>query len=153
MRRPGVGDPAPDFDLVGTGGRRYSLSKLRGTPVVLIFYPGDDSAVCTIQLRSYSADFSEFTKLGAQVLALSPQDIESHEAFASRHDLAMPLLVDECKRVAEAYNILGPIGFYRRSVFVVDGEGIIVYAHRSNAGMTYRKTPELIAAIQLAVTG
>jgi peroxiredoxin Q/BCP len=145
---PGVGDLAPPFSLPGTGGRQYSLEEYRGTPVVLVFYPGDNTPVCTNQLNSYTHDFAQFEKVGAQVLAVSPQDVASHEAFSSAQGgFAFPLLADVDKEVGEAYGVLGPIGFYRRSTFVVDGEGTIRYAHRAVAGLTFRPAAELIEVV------
>ena len=144
------GEPAPDFTLPGTGGRDYTLSAERGHPVVLAFYPGDDTTVCTVQLNSYNDDLADFTDLGATVWGISPQGVESHEKFAAKHGFRFPLLADEGKKVGEAYGILGPLGFYRRSVFVVDAEGVVRYAHRSLVGATFKKSPELVAAIRAA---
>lgn len=146
----GVGDSAPDFTLSGTGGRSYTLSEYRGAPVVLVFYPGDDTPVCTKQLNSYNHDLSEFTTLDATILAISPQDVGSHEKFRAKHGFDFPLLADTDKVVGAAYGTLGPIGFYRRSVFVVDGEGIVRYAHRAIAGLTYRPASELVEAVKAA---
>ena len=145
-----VGDLAPDFTLPATGGRDISLSSLRGRPVVLVFYPGDNTPVCTVQLNSYNDDLGQFEGVGAQILGISPQDVGSHEAFAARHGFSFPLLADTDKAVGAAYGILGPLGFYRRSVFVVDRAGIVRYAHRARAGLTYRTTDELIAAVSAA---
>lgn len=148
--RVGVGDVAPDFSLEGTGDRSYSLSEYQGQPVVLVFYPGDNTPVCTMQLNTYSSDIAQFDELGAQVLAISPQDVDSHESFAAVHGFSFPLLADTEKSVGRAYGILGPVGFYKRSVFVVDKSGIIRYAHRAAAGLTFRKTDELVAAVRAA---
>jgi thioredoxin-dependent peroxiredoxin len=148
--RVGVGDVAPDFSLEGTGDRSYSLSDYAGQPVVLVFYPGDNTPVCTMQLNTYSSDISQFEELGAQVLAISPQDVDSHESFSAVHGFSFPLLADTEKSVARAYGILGPVGFYKRSVFVVDGDGVIRYAHRAAAGLTFRKTDELVEAVRAA---
>jgi peroxiredoxin Q/BCP len=145
-----VGDPAPDFTLPGTGGRDVSLSSFRGQPVVLVFYPGDDTPVCTLQLNSYNDDLSEFEDVGAQILGISPQDVASHETFAAKHGFSFPLLADIDKAVGSAYGVLGPVGFYRRSVFVVDRDGAVRYVHRAMAGLTYRKTEELVAAVAAA---
>jgi peroxiredoxin Q/BCP len=146
----GVGDQAPDFELPGTGGRSYSLREYRGKPVVLVFYPGDDTPVCTKQLSTYSGDLAQFESVGAQVLALSPQGVESHERFAGKLQLGFPLLADTDKKVAQSYGTLGPLGFPRRSVFVIDGAGVVRYAHRAIAGLTYRPTDELVAAVRAA---
>jgi peroxiredoxin len=146
----GIGDTAPDFTLPGTGGRDYSLSSYRGHPVVLVFYPGDNTAVCTTQLKSYTADFAEFEGVDAQLLAISPQDVASHEGFSDKHGFKFPLLADVDKAVGAAYGVLGPIGFYRRSVFVVDKDGVIRYAHRAIAGLTYKSSDELVKAVRAA---
>jgi peroxiredoxin Q/BCP len=144
----GVGDRAPDFTLPGTGGHDYSLAEFRGKPVVLVFYPGDDTPVCTKQLNAYNDGLGQFTDLGAQVLAISAQDIDSHDRFSAKHGgFAFPLLADTDKAVAGLYGTLGPIGFPRRSVFIVDGDGVIRYAHRAIAGLTYRPVSELVAAL------
>jgi peroxiredoxin Q/BCP len=144
----GVGDKAPGFTLPGTGGREYRLEDYAGQPVVLVFYPGDDTPVCTKQLNTYNDGLDQFTNLGAQVLAISAQDVTSHERFAGKHGFAFPLLADADKAVAASYGTLGPIGFPRRSVFIVDGEGVIRYAHRAIAGLTYRPVSELIDALK-----
>lgn len=151
-----VGEAAPDFALAGTdsteeGRRTYTLSEYRGQPVVLVFYPGDNTPVCTRQLNAYTSDIDAFVDVGAQVLAASPQSVDSHEGFSAKQGgFAFPLLADEEKTLAEAYGVLGPLGFYRRSAFVIDAEGIVRYVHRAVAGLTFRSTNELVAAIKAA---
>ena len=146
----GIGDKAPDFTLTGTGGSTYSLESYRGQPVVLVFYPGDDTPVCTKQLNTYNNDLAQFDQVGAQVLAISAQDLASHDKFSGKHGFGFPLLTDSDKAVAALYGTLGPLGFPRRSVFVVDAEGIIRYAHRAIAGLTFRPVSELIQAVKNA---
>ena len=150
MTRVAIGDDAPDFTLPGTGGRDYSLSEYSGATVVLVFYPGDNTPVCTMQLNTYNTDLHQFEDLGAQILAISPQSVESHEHFAGVHDFRFPLLADTDLSVGRAYGILGPVGFYRRSVFVIDADGIIRYAHRAAAGLSFRSTGELLEAVKAA---
>jgi thioredoxin-dependent peroxiredoxin len=145
-----VGDRAPDFSLPGTGGNTYSLGQFRGKPLVVVFYPADDSPVCTKQLNSYNTGMGEFEDVGAQMLAISSQGLDSHEKFAEKLGLTFPLLADADKAVADAYGTLGPLGFPRRSVFVIDKDGIIRYVHRAIAGLTFRSTDELIAAVRAA---
>jgi len=145
---PAVGDPAPGFVLPGTGAREYTLADHAGQPVVLVFYPQDNSPVCILQLRSYSDGLSEFSDLGAQVLGLSPQSVSSHEAFAARFGVRFPLLADEDKSVGSRYGILGPLGFYRRSVFVVDAGGVVRYAHRSMTSLAFVDRRELTQAVR-----
>ncbi len=139
----GTGDQAPSFTLPSTGGGTVSLQDLRGKPVVLVFYPGDDTPVCTKQLNSYNDGLEEFAALDAQVLGVSAQSIESHEKFSGKHGFQFPLLADTDKAVAGLYGTLGPLGFPRRSVFIIDAGGVIRYAHRAIAGLTYRPVSEL----------
>ncbi|CAN5524465.1 peroxiredoxin [soil metagenome] len=143
----GVGDPAPDFELPGTGDRTYSLADFAGRPLVLVFYPGDDTPVCTKQLNTYNDGLEQFAELDAQVVGISAQDVSSHEKFSDKHGFGFPLLADTDKAVASAYGTLGPIGFPRRSVFIIDVDGIIRYAHRAIAGLTYRPVSELLGAL------
>ena len=143
----GIGDVAPDFLLPATGGEEVALSSFIGRPVVVVFYPGDDSPVCTKQLNSYNDGLNEFESLDAQVLAISSQGLVSHEAFAQKYGLKFPLLADSEKEVAKAYGVLGPLGFPRRSVFIVDREGVIRYAHRAISGLSYRPVSELVDAV------
>ncbi|MCU1351124.1 MAG: peroxiredoxin [Acidimicrobiales bacterium] len=149
-----AGDPAPPFTLPGVlGGVRaeYSVPDPAGRVVVLAFYPGDDTPVCTRQLRSYNEDIDQFIELDALLLGLSPQDLDSHAAFSQNQGgFAFPLLYDEGKQVAAAYGVLGPLGFYRRSVYVIDGAGTVTYAHRGFAGATFRRSPELVDAVRAA---
>ncbi len=149
----GVGDKAPSFTLSGTapdgaGLRQYSLSDFTGQPVVIAFYPGDDTAVCTKQLNDYNEGMETFNDLDAQILGISSQDLESHERFSAKYGFQFPLLADTDKAVAREYGTLGPIGFPRRSVFVVDGSGVIRYAHRAIAGLTFRPASELVSILQ-----
>ena len=149
-----VGDVAPDFTLPGTGDVEYTLSSFFGHHVVLAFYPGDNSPVCTMQLNSYTQEHDEFAGLDAQVFGISPQSVTSHEKFSDRQGgFAFPLLADADKAVGRAYGVLGPLGFYRRSVFVIDPDGRIKYAHRSATGMTFKKTPEIVDAIRSDPSG
>ena len=150
---PGVGDRAPQFTLPGTapnggGDAQYSLSDFAGQPVVIAFYPGDDTSVCTKQLNDYNDGMESFNGLDAQILGISSQDLDSHERFSTKYGFKFPLLADTDKAVAKVYGTLGPIGFPRRSVFIVDGAGVIRYAHRAIAGLTFRPTSELVGVLQ-----
>jgi peroxiredoxin Q/BCP len=153
-----VGHLAPDFTLPGTDGtadghRDYTLSEFRGRTVVLVFYPGDNTPVCTRQLTTYTADIGELRTLDAQVLAISPQSIKSHDAFSHQQGgFAFPLLSDTDKAVGKRYRIIGPVGFYRRSIFVIDRDGVVRYAHRAVAGLSFRPTSELVAAVRAAAS-
>jgi thioredoxin-dependent peroxiredoxin len=154
-KTPEIGQSAPDFTIPGVtladgeGVRSdYTLSALRGTPVVLAFYPGDNTSVCTKQLCSYTSGLESFSNFGATVWAISPQGLDSHEKFASKFNLAFPLLADEGLKVSRQYGItLGGAGL-RRSVFVVDADGILRWKHVTLVGLTF-PSAETIAA-QLA---
>ena len=146
-----VGEKAPEFTLPGTGGREYSLSSYLGQPVVLVFYPGDDSPVCTKQLNSYNNELSAFDNVGAQVLAVSAQDLNSHEDFAGKYGFKFPLLADTEKEVAGAYGVVGLLGMVRRSIFVLDAQGVVRYVHRSAVGLTFRPVDELVTALRSAL--
>jgi peroxiredoxin Q/BCP len=149
-----IGKAAPGFTLPGTAGgedgrRDYSLGEFLGRPVVVVFYPGDNTPVCTRQLTAYTNDIDAFAEVDAQILAISPQSVESHEGFSCKQGgFGFPLLADEEKEVGKAYGIIGPLGFYRRSAFVIDKTGVLRYAHRALAGLTFRPTEELIAAVR-----
>jgi peroxiredoxin Q/BCP len=149
-----VGEVAPDFTLAGTdstpgGHRDYTLSEYRGRPVVLVFYPADNSPVCTVQLTRYTADISQLDGVGAQVLALSPQPVETHDEFSQKHGgFRFPLLADTDKAVGERYGVVGPLGFYRRSIFVVDAAGVVRYAHRSITSLTFQPTAQLVEQVR-----
>lgn len=151
-----VGKRAPLFTLAGSDGtdagrRDYSLADYRGHVVVLVFYPSDSTAVCARQLNAYTAEIDSFTEVGAAVLAVSPQSVQSHDEFSCKQGrFAFPLLADTDKTVGEAYGVLGPLGFYRRSAFVIDAEGVVRYAHRAVAGLTFRSAEELTAAVRAA---
>jgi thioredoxin-dependent peroxiredoxin len=141
---PANGDVAPDFTLPGTspatGERDYTLSAERGHPVVLAFYPGDETPVCTKQLCSYQNDFDTLAGLGldAQLWGISSQDIGSHQQFQANRGLTFPLLADVDNAVFAAYG-LGSRLTRRRAVFVIDADGYVAWSHVSRLGITYQK--------------
>ncbi len=139
-----IGDAAPAFALASNSGETVSLADFHGRPVVVVFYPGDDTPVCTRQLNTYNDDLSQFEALNAQVLAISAQSVDSHQRFSTKHGFKFPLLADTDKAVAGAYGTLGPLGFPRRSIFIIDGEGVVRYVHRAIAGLTFRPVSELV---------
>jgi peroxiredoxin Q/BCP len=148
MAKVSVGDVAPGFELPGTGGRDYSLGEYRGRGVILAFYPGDFTPVCTKQFCSYRDDGDRIEALGVPMLGISPQSVESHERFAEEHGLTVPLLADTGKKVARSYGVLGPGGYLRRSVFLVDGEGIVRYRHVALFGLRYQDVGDLERAVE-----
>jgi peroxiredoxin Q/BCP len=147
MARLRVGDQAPPFELEGTGGKSYSLSDFNETGVILAFYPGDFTPVCTKQFCSYRDDGDRLEALGVPMMGISPQTVESHERFADRHGLTVPLLADPGKKIARAYGVVGPGGFIRRSVFLVDGEGVLRYRHVALFGLRFQDVGDLERAV------
>ena len=142
-----VGKPAPDFELPGTDSRTYRLADMRGEWVVLAFYPGDFTPVCTRQFCSYRDGDDHLDELGVNVLGISPQSVESHERFRKKHDLTVPLLADEDREVLRAYGVLAPGGVVRRSIFIIDPEGVVRYRHRALLGLHYKDVTDLSEAL------
>ncbi|MGB7685327.1 MAG: peroxiredoxin [Solirubrobacterales bacterium] len=146
MAKLDVGDKAPEFELPGTGGKTYRLADYRGRKVILAFYPGDFTAVCTKQFCSYRDQGDRLDTLGADVLGISPQSVESHERFTEEKRLNVPLLADEDKAVARAYGVVaGPM--VRRAIFVIDEEGIVRHRKVTLAGLTYESVDDLESAL------
>jgi peroxiredoxin Q/BCP len=146
MAKVNVGDHAPDFELPGTDDKTYRLSDYRGRKVILAFYPGDFTAVCTKQFCSYRDQSDKLDGLGADVLGISPQSVESHERFFEEKRLNVPLLADEDKSVARAYGVLaGPM--VRRAIFIVDEEGIVRHRKVTLAGLSFESVDDLQSAV------
>jgi peroxiredoxin Q/BCP len=146
MAKPQVGDLAPDFELDGTDGP-FRLSSHRGRRVMLLFYPGDDTPVCTRQFCSYRDRAEDVSGLDAVVVGISDQDLGSHEAFVAKHGLNLPLLADIGRRVAKAYGVTAPVVGTRRAVIVVDEAGVIRHRHVHALGLDYQDVDELRAAL------
>jgi peroxiredoxin Q/BCP len=143
MAKLRVGDPAPDFELQGTGSTTYRLGDYRGSGVILAFYPGDFTPVCTKQFCSYRDDGDRIEALGVPLLGISPQSVESHERFTEQHGLSVPLLSDPDKSVARAYGVVGPGGLIRRAIFLVGGDGNLRYRHVAMFGLRYQDVGDL----------
>ena len=153
-RTPEVGQPAPSFTLPGVElddgeamRREYALDAQRGHPLVLAFYPGDDSSVCTKQLCSYTAGLEGFAGVGASVWGISPQGVDSHERFARKYGLAFPLLADADLEVTRRYGIGLGRSALRRSVFVLDGEGVVRWKHVTLVGLTFPAAATITAQV------
>ena len=151
---PEIGVPAPDFTLsaiVLSGSdvehRDFTLSAHRGKPIVLAFYPGDDTPVCTKQMCAYSNELEKFTGVGAEVWGISPQGVDSHEKFAVRHGLQMPLLADPEKTVIRQYGIALPGLGLKRSIFLVDAEGVLRWKHVAKLGLSFQPVATLTEQI------
>ena len=131
------GSPAPDFDLASDAGERVSLSSLRGKPVVLYFYPRDDTPGCTTQACGIRDAYADFRARGAVVLGVSPDDEAAHVKFKAKYDLPFTLLADPEHEVAERYGVWGERSYrgktymgIERSTFVIDPEGKVAKVMR-----------------------
>ena len=146
-----MNQPAPDFTLPAwttDGATTLTLSEQRGAPVVLAFYPGDDTPVCTRQLCSYQDDLGMLTDLGATLWGISSQDVASHERFAAKRGLTFPLLADEDKAVHALYGAKGRLGLPKRAVVVVDAGGVVRFSRVSSVGLTYADTDQIAQVLQ-----
>jgi len=162
MAKVDVGDVAPDFELPGTEGMAFKLSEHRGHNIVLAFYPGDATTVCTKQFCSYRDKADELGELDAKVIGISPQSVESHERWVEEQKLNVPLLADEDLAVSKRYGItawLGPLArlteladtpggrYIQRATFIVDGEGIVRYRQVSRSGTRYSTVGQIERAL------
>ena len=144
-----VGSTAPTFTLPGwdtRGEATFALADQRGHPVVLAFYPGDERLVCTRQLCAYSDALADLHLFDAVIWGISPQDVDSHRAFADGRRLKMPLLSDRDRQVARSFGIVGPMGL-RRSVFVVDGTGRIAWRRVVSINVLFPSVAEIRGAL------
>ena len=134
---PQISDIAPDFTLPRDGSGEIQLSALRPAPVVLFFYPRDDTSGCTREAREFTALLPEFQAAGVTVLGISRDSIAKHAKFRDKHDLGMPLLSDEASGTCEAYGVWKQKSMYgrtffgiERSTFLIGGDGRIVRVWR-----------------------
>jgi peroxiredoxin Q/BCP len=151
-----VGQKAPDFTLQDGNGQAWKLSAQRGKVVAMLFYPGDETPVCTKQLCSARDRWQDYLDTGAEIVGISTDTSESHKKFAEHHDLPMPLLADVDAHVAGLYKMLSIVpGQAARGVIIVDGEGVIRYRYlRAIMGMIFPpKDDETIAAIKAVQRG
>ena len=129
---PEIGSKAPPFSLLSDAGRRVTLAQWKGSPLVLYFYPKDDTPGCTRQACAFRDRHDQLQQLGVQVLGVSTDALQSHEKFRDKYELNFPLLSDPDHRVAEAYgawrekNMYGKKSFgIQRSTFLIDADGKI----------------------------
>ena len=146
-KHPNVGDPAPHFELDGTDGR-FKLSDHRGERVVLLFYPGDNTPVCTRQFCSYRDNADSFGDLDATVVGISSQSVESHESFTAEHGLNVPLLADEGGKVAKEYGAHAPVVGTKRAAIIVDEDGVVGYRHDHLLGLDFQSVDDLREALE-----
>jgi thioredoxin-dependent peroxiredoxin len=146
------GSAAPDFTLLDGDGAQWRLSDHRGQVVVLLFYPGDETPICTRQMCSVRDRWEDYVATGAEVVGISTNSVESHKNFAEHHELPLRLLADTDRKVADLYGAQSLIpGKVARSVFVINREGLISYRDVRPLGLFRPKDDDTIAAIKAAL--
>ena len=148
---PQVGNAAPDFTLQDGDGKAWQLAEQRGKVVVLLFYPGDETPICTRQMCSVRDRWEDYSATGAEVVGISTDSVESHQKFAEHHELPLRLLSDPAAKVANLYGARSLIpGKVARSVFVIDANGSLRYRDVRPLGLFRPKDDEVLKAIREA---
>jgi thioredoxin-dependent peroxiredoxin len=154
MDKPTLNSPAPDFTLKDGNGDDWKLSNQLGKVVVLLFYPGDETPICTRQMCSVRDRWDDYVETGAEVVGISSDSVESHRKFAEHHHLPLRLLSDSDGRVSKLYGARSLIpGKVARSVFVIDAQGIVRQSDVRPLGLFKPKDDDTIAAIRAAQQG
>ena len=154
MDKPALNSPAPDFTLKDANGDDWQLSNQRGKVVVLLFYPGDETPICTRQMCSVRDRWDDYVETGAEVVGISSDSIESHRKFAEHHNLPLRLLSDSDGTASKLYGARSLIpGKVARSVFVIDAQGIVRHSDVRPLGLFKPKDDDTIAAIRAAQQG
>jgi len=145
-----VGSRAPNFTLPSQLGEMVSLQDFLGDrPVVLFFYPKDDTPGCTKEACAFRDDYEEFGKLDAEVIGISSDSVESHESFAAKHDLPFTLLSDEVGEVRKLYGVPNTFGLFPgRVTYVIDEEGVVRHVFSSQLGVE-KHVEEALQALQI----
>ncbi|HKX11642.1 MAG TPA: redoxin domain-containing protein [bacterium] len=144
---PEVGEKAPDFNLLDQNQARVELKKILSKgKVLLVFYPGNDTPVCTAQLCDYRDNDAQFQQLGVQILGISIASIESHAnlKFAEKYSFPFPLLNDYDSRVTKAYKVMSIAGFPKRALYLLGQDGTILYKHVESLPIFRRSSEDLL---------
>ena len=135
MSKVSEGEPAPDFTLPTDGGGNFTLSEKKGTPVILFFYPKDDTSGCTTEAIGFSENLDAFKKLGCIVAGMSPDPVKKHDKFIAKHELATTLISDEEKTTLDAYGVWIEKSMYgkkymgvNRTTLIIDADGKVAKA-------------------------
>jgi len=146
MANAAIGEKAPDFTLDSTDGKVTLSSKLRGGAVLLVFYPGDNTPVCTKQLCNYRDNMDVFADLDIQVFGINPQSLKSHEKFAGKHDLPFPLLSDPKGAVCKQYGALGLMGGAKRALVLIGKDGKVKW-RKTDIPIFHQSADDIRAAL------
>lgn len=149
--KPQIGQPTPDFTLKDGDGNDWRLADQRGKTVVLLFYPGDETPVCTRQLCSVRDRWEDYVATGAEVVGISTDSVESHRKFAEHHSLPLRLLSDPDRKVAEMFGAKSWLpGRSARAVVVIDSEGRVRHNKAQSLSLFRPKDDEVLEAIKAA---
>jgi peroxiredoxin Q/BCP len=142
-KKPAVGDDAPDFELEGTDGT-FRLSEHRGEKVLLLFYPGDETTVCTKQFCSYRDNSEAFGALGVTAVGISGKDVDSKKSFQDNHKLNVPLLADPDGAVAEQYDAYAKrLKMTKRAAIIIGEDGKVAHRHDHALGLDFQTVADL----------
>ena len=145
---PAVGQEAPDFTLPSTSGQKITLSALRGTPVLLAFFPLAFSSTCTAELCEMRDDYDQFARRGITILPISVDSTYSLKAYKAKYDMHVDLLSDFKRDVSRMYGVLNEDRFFSdRAYFLIDRDGIVRWAYVEETPGTRRADAELLAII------
>lgn len=145
MSRPNEGEQAPRFEGTSGDGTRIVLDDLlKKGPVMIVFYPKDETAVCTAQLCDYRDSFADFKKLGVQILGVSGGSAKDKAKFGEKHHFPFPLIADFDGKIAKKYGMKNFLGFTDRGNFLIGEDGKVLYAHKEAIPIFRRKSDELL---------
>ncbi|MEK8024113.1 MAG: peroxiredoxin family protein [Candidatus Hydrogenedentota bacterium] len=151
---PDVGDAAPDFSLPSSQGGEVRLSDFRGkSSVLLIFYPGDFTPICTLQLCSYTESYKAFADRGFAIMGIGTDSVDVHRKFAKEKSISFPLLSDDGGKVCRDYGVFGSIMKRpQRALIMIDRNGIIKMRHVEMTRLLYRKADAVLALLEKALS-
>ena len=151
MTKLAIGSKVPEFKLAASGDQEFALSDLKDKTVVLYFYPKDSTPGCTQEGLDFSALYADFQGCDAEVFGVSRDTVASHDKFKAKQGFPFELLSDTDETLCKMFHVIRENNMYgkklmgiERSTFIIDADGVIRYAHRAIAGLTYRPVSELI---------
>ncbi len=142
-----VGETAPDFTLKDQNGKEFRLYDNLSNNVMLVFYPKDETLVCTKQLCSYNNEYEEFMRAGIQIVGVNMGDEESHKKFVDKNNFRFPLLADKNKEVSKIYNAVSITGLNKRKIIVIDKSRKVIY-ESSTLPIFYKGTSVILDKIK-----
>ena len=151
---PNIGDKAPDFNLLDQNLERVELKKMLAKgKTLLVFYPGNDTPVCTAQLCDYRDHYARFQKLGVQIygISIAPTETQANLKFSEKYHFPFPLLNDYDGRVTKSYQVMSMLGMPKRALFLLSEDGTILYKHVESLPIFRKAGEELLQELQEAI--